>query len=69
MAYTEHNLSKQGPAVIIRDITLTLPDTREIFTKPESATSNSANMATQNNGIKKHNEISPAKTQFSSGAV
>jgi hypothetical protein len=39
VASTEPKISKLGAAVITRDITLTIPGTREIFKKPGSDTS------------------------------
>jgi len=45
MAFTEHKISKLGPAVITRDMTLTIPGKCEIFRKPGSATSHSVNNA------------------------
>jgi hypothetical protein len=49
MPSIEPKISKQAAAVLTRDITLTIPETLEIFRKHDSATSQSVIMAAYKN--------------------
>ena len=51
MASTEPEISKEGAAGTITDITLTIPEALEIIRKPGIATSQSIIMAAYDNGF------------------
>ena len=75
MASKVTKISKLGAAVITMDITLTIPETLEIFRKPGNATSQGVIMAAYKIvllticGTKKHNKKLSLRTEVSVGAV